>query len=98
MGTYVATLDVGDYDNAPFAQLGNIGMTAGGVSLTPTDSSTPTPSSGAWETWNLTYTVTAADPNLGSAIGFSITVPQLTYYDNRNVAFDNLEISFIPGP
>jgi hypothetical protein len=102
-GLHTVSLDVGNYNNIPtFATLGDIGLTVGGSQpttagtlLTVTSSSEPTPASGAIETWTHSYDITASNPNIGSPIGFAITVP-FTGVD-RNVSFDNLRIDFVPA-
>ncbi len=98
VGTYQATIDIGDFYNAPFAEFGPIGMTAGGNLLTPTSSLMPTPTpvpwfgEGTFVQWVFNYSIAAGDPNIGSAIGFSITIPKTD--ENRNAAADNLAITF----
>ncbi len=45
VGDYTVTIDVGNFNNAPFPTFDrvlDIGMTAGGTLLTPTSSNTPT--------------------------------------------------------
>jgi hypothetical protein len=96
VGTYVASIDVGNYNNAPFADIGPIGMTASSLLLTPTSLYNPTPASGAIETWLFTYVITAGDPNLNAPLGFSINVPYNG--QNKNASFDNLIISQVPAP
>ena len=98
-GVYTVTIDVGDYNNHPFADIGPIGMTVGGSQpgspgslLTPSSTATPTPTSGGIETWTFTYLILAGDPNLGANIGFSINVP--FNGTDKNVSFDNLIVSF----
>ncbi|MDY6784121.1 MAG: DUF642 domain-containing protein [Cyanobacteriota bacterium] len=90
-GEYTATIDVCDYTNYPYTRVGQVGMTAGGVLLTPTSSTRPTPSSGQTVSWSFKYSVPADAPNLGSPIGFEINVPR-GGKPVGNVAFDNLQI------
>ena len=102
VGTYTASVDVGDFNNNPFATIGPVGLTVAGTQpgtvgtlLTPTSSSTPTPASGTWETWTYSYEILPGDPNLGSNVGFSINVPFTG--TTANVAFDNLVLTAPAG-
>ena len=95
VGTYQATIDVGNFNNRFFPLSITVGMTAGGTLLTPSLSSTPAPALGAINTWVLDYTIGAGNALLGQNIGFEITG------QDRNVSFDNLNIhspSPIPEP
>ena len=92
-GIYTVRIDVGSFSNRPLASIGAIGFTAGGQLLTPDTSSTPTPAQGEFKTWTFTYHIQSAT---AQQIGFRITVPQTG--EHRNVAFDNLQIDFIPEP
>ena len=91
VGDYTVTIDVGNFNNAPFPTFDrvlDIGMTAGGTLLTPTSSNTPTPALGQILEWSYFYSITQSDPLLGQNIGFTITVPFTG--EDKNVAFDNL--------
>ena len=88
-GTYTVYVDIGNYNNAPYANVANIGLRAGGTFLTPVESTTPIPSGGTKETWALTYEVTQADINAG--IDFGLYVP--TTGQNYNTSIDNLIIT-----
>ncbi|MGB3512325.1 MAG: DUF642 domain-containing protein [Microcoleaceae cyanobacterium] len=90
-GEYTATIDVCDYTNYPYTPVGKVGMTAGGILLTPISSVRPTPKPGETISWSFKYSVAESDPNLGSKIGFEINVPR-GGTPVGNVAFDNLEI------
>ena len=99
-GDYTATIDAGNYNNFPFATIGNIGMTAGGTLLTSTSTNTPIPGSGLIEEWTFSYTIELSNSFLGQNIGFSITVP--FNVTPSNSSFDNLNIYFeaatVPEP
>lgn len=92
IGSYKATIDVGNYNNAPFLTIGNIGMTAGGNLLTPVSSLTTTPALGSILTWTFDYSIMAGNPFLGQNIGFEISAPQSA--TSGNASFDNLQIDF----
>jgi HpiC1 cyclase len=94
LGTYIARIDVGSFDNQPLATIGSVGLTAGGQLLTPDSSSTPTPAPGEFRTWVFAYTNSLTSSN--TTIGFRISVPVTS--QDRNIAFDNLRIEFIPKP
>jgi len=95
-GEYTVTIDVGNYNNQPFATIGEIGMTAGGNLLTATSIIASTPASGDIVTWTYTYIITPSDTLLGQDLGFSITVPFDSTLGDPNVAFDNLIVDFVP--
>ena len=90
-GIYTVRIDVGSFGNRPLASIGAIGLTAGGQLLTPESSSTPSPAQGEFKTWTFTYNIQSASTQ---QIGFRITVPQTG--QQRNIAFDNLQIDFVP--
>ena len=103
VGTYTTTIDVGNYDNFGFPPISFIGMTVGGAQpvtvgtgLSASAGSFPVPPSGTIREWSITYDILPGNPQLGSAIGFAITVP--TTNIARNVAFDNLNIDFVAAP
>ncbi len=99
VGIYTATIDVSNYNNTGLATIGDVGMTVGGTQpgtvgtlLAPDASSTPLPALGATEQWLFTYDILPGNPNLGSSIGFAITVPFISGSVTANVGFDNLNI------
>ncbi len=100
-GDYNVTIDVGNFNNAPFSDIGHLGMTAGGNLLTTTTSNTPTPGSGVIEEWSFDYTIAASNSSIGQSIGFEIFVP-FTGTGSKNVLFDNLQVNFeastVPEP
>jgi len=93
IGVYIAQIDVGSFVNRPLAAVGPVGLTAGGQLLTPDSSSTPTPAQGEFKTWTFTYTNSLLCSD--KKIGFEISVPNTG--EQRNIAFDNLRIEFIPN-
>ncbi len=92
VGEYQATIDVGNQNNAPFADIGHLGITAAGSLLDIETFNTPTPSLGTIEIWTFTYLIDAQNPLLGQSIGFEIFVPFTS--GSKNVTFDNLAINF----
>ncbi len=92
VGTYMVTFDIGNFDNAPFAQIDQIGLTAGGNWLTPTSASRPTPSDPGIATWTYQYDIASLESLLGQTIGFRLVAPNDGV--SRNASFDNLKIDF----
>lgn len=96
-GVYVAYLDVGHWSDSPeVAGVGPIGLTAGGNLLATRATSTPTPASGQFETWQFIYIISTGDTNIGAPVGFQISVP--TTGQGYNIGFDRLRVeSYPPG-
>ena len=84
---------MGSFVNRPLATVGAVGMTADGQLLTADVSSTPAPAQGEFRTWTFTYTNRLSSS--AKTLGFQISVPYTG--EQRNVAFDNLRIQFIPA-
>lgn len=84
-GTYRIDLDVGNYDNYPFVTIANIGLRSGGVFMSPSASSTPTPASGTQVTWSFTYDLSGADI---ASLDFAVDIPGSA--TNANGSYDNL--------
>lgn len=95
-GTYAVSFDMGSFNNAPFAELSSIGLTAGGTLLASSASTTPTPAQSQVLTWTLNYVVSSQDAALGQSLGFSLLAPNSGA--NRNASFDNLRIDFVAAP
>jgi hypothetical protein len=91
-GIYIARIDVGSFVNRPLAAVGPVGLTAAGQLLTPDSSSMPTPAQGEFRTWVFAYTNSLVCSD--AMIGFQISVPYTG--EQRNIAFDNLRIEFVP--
>ena len=83
-GTYRIDLDVGNYDNAPFVTIEDIGLRSGGVFMSPSASSTPTPASGTQITWSFTYNLSASDI---ASLDFAVDIQGGA---NANGSYDNL--------
>lgn len=95
-GTYTVTFDIGNFGNAPFAFISQIGLTAGGNWLASTSASNPTPADPGIATWTEVYTIAAADNLIGQTLGFRLLAPNDG--NNRNASFDNLKIDFVAAP
>ena len=92
-GTYTVTFDIGNFNNANFAIIDEIGLTAGGSWLTATSASNPTPPDPGVATWTEQYTIASSDSLIGQTIGFRLVAPSDGV--NRNASFDNLKIDFV---
>ena len=97
-GTYTISFDIGNYNNAPFANfdISLTGLTVNGTVLTPSASSSATPASGAILSWTRTYNITPVDANLGATVGFQLSAPNTGA--TQNASFDNLVIAYVPEP
>ena len=92
-GTYTVTFDIGSFSNEVFADIDEIGLTAGGSWLTATSASNPTPPHPGVTTWTEQYTIASSDNLIGQTIGFRLVAPNDGV--NRNASFDNLKIDFV---
>ncbi|MDB4796794.1 thrombospondin type 3 repeat-containing protein [bacterium] len=96
-GTYVATIDVGNFNNAAFSVIDVIGMTIDGQLVDSTVESTPEPALGTIEEWSFHYEISNEHLLVGGEIGFYIEVPNIgnsvNVEDRANASFDNLSIS-----
>ncbi len=84
-GTYTLEFALGNYSNFPFpaVQINFAGLTLGDASA----GSTPTPASGGWSLWTITFDVGAGNANLGNTLGFSLSTNDPTL---SNLAFDGV--------
>lgn len=92
-GTYTVSFDIGNFNNAPLADISQVGLTAGGNWLTASSELNPTPADSTVITWTEQYTIGSSDSLIGQMIGFRLVAPNTGA--NRNASFDNLRIEFV---
>ena len=95
-GTYTVTFDMGNFNNAPFALIDTIGLTAGGLSMAADAVTNPVPPDPGVSKWTYVYDIDFADALLGQTLGFALRAPNNG--QNRNASFDNLSIDFVAAP
>jgi len=85
VGTYTVEFALGNYSNAPFP---NVTVDFTGLNLSSSIfSNIPTPGSGSWELWNISWDVTATTPGLGNDLSFELATPGPL---SSNLAFDGV--------
>lgn len=90
-GDLTFSLDIGDFNNAPFGTPSSISILQGTSTLGTLIGTTP--SSGNWETWSFS---TSIDITAGS--NFSIIIDAPPTGIEENTAFDNFRVTVIPEP
>lgn len=104
-GTYLISIDVGDYNNSGFPTAASItsGLRIGGDSgnnpgtiLPGQTVNEPTPIPGTYETWTYEVTIPSNDPQIGQEIGFSFGVARTSV--DLNLSLDNLRFTFTSAP
>ncbi len=96
-GTYTATIDVGNYNNAAFPSDSFISLTVGGTSATDLGSfvgvtlNDPIPASGEIEQWVVQLVVEENSPLIGQDLGFA-AIQTNTETAISNSSFDNLQL------